>query len=78
MDYDYLYIPLKVTPTTKLFLCNKVFYLKKKQCFLYEIASFLYFCEIHIFQNLCCHHRHCYIMEVTLMVISFESYEVPQ
>ena len=24
MDYDYLYIPLKVTPTTKLFLCNKV------------------------------------------------------
>ena len=32
------------------------------------------FCEIYRFRNLWCHDRHCYIMEVTLMLISFESY----
>ena len=38
-----------------------------------EIYRFLCFGEIHRFQNLWCHHRHCYIMEVMLMLISFES-----
>ena len=45
----------------------------KKKCFALEISRFFYFCEIHRFQNLWCHHRHCYIMEVTLVLISFKS-----
>ena len=36
-------------------------------------SRFLCFCEIHIIQNLRCHHRHCYTMEITLMLASFES-----
>ena len=32
---------------------------------------FLSFCEIHKFQNLWRHLRHCYIMEVTLVLIFF-------
>ena len=50
-------------------MINDFFNLKKKQCFTLEICRFLCFCEINIFQNLWRHHRHCYIMEVTLMLI---------
>ena len=45
---------------------NDPFYLKKK-CFVLEISRFLYFCEIHKFQNLWRHHRHCYLLEVTVI-----------
>ena len=71
---------LKVTFTTKLFFFHKValdvwindfFYLKEKY-FILEISRLLCFCEIHRNQNLWCHHKHCYIMEVTLNLISFE------
>ena len=64
----------------KTIFCSKValdvwlmnfFYLKKK-CFTLKIFRFFCFCEIHRFQNLW-HHKHCYIMEVTIMLISFES-----
>ena len=44
--------------------------MKKKQCFVPEISGFLYFCEMHRFQNMLLHDRHCYIMEVTHMIIS--------
>ena len=37
----------------------------KKKCFILDISRFLCFREIHRFQNLWCHHKHCYIMEVT-------------
>ena len=47
------------------------FYLNKKLCFVLDMSNFLCFCEIHRFQNLWCHHRHCYIMEVTFMLISY-------
>ena len=40
--------------------------MKKKYYFVLEISRFSCFCEIHRFQNLWCHHRHCYIMEVHL------------
>ena len=38
--------------------------------FIFEISRFL--CKMHKFQNLWHHHRHCSIMEVTLLLISFE------
>ena len=71
---------LKVVSAIKLFLSksspwcviNDFFHLKK-ECFVLEISRFLFFCEIHGFQNLWRHRRHWYIMEVTLMLISFES-----
>ena len=59
------YLYLEVTSTSKLFfaikqplMCNErfFFYLKKK-CFVLEIFRFLYFCEIHRFQNLCHHNE---------------------
>ena len=50
------------------------FFIWRKKCFVLEMSRFLCFCEIHRFQNLWCHHRHCCIMEVTLVLISFESY----
>ena len=50
------------------------FYMKKKWCFVLELLRFLCFCETRIFQNLWRHHKHCHIMEVTLLLISFESY----
>ena len=40
----------------------------KKKCFVLKISRFLCFYEIHRFQNLWCHHRHCYIMEIILML----------
>ena len=72
---------LKVTPAKKLFfvinspwcVINEIFYLKKKQFFVSEISRFLCFCEIRRFQNLWRHHKHCWIMKVTLMIISLES-----
>ena len=45
----------------------------KKKWFVLEISRFLCLCEILRFSNLQCHHRHCYIMKVTLMLISFGS-----
>ena len=73
---------LKLPPLQKYFLpesspwcvINEFFYLKKKWCFVLEISSFLCFYKIHKFQNLWRHHRHCCMMEVTLLLISFESY----
>ena len=44
------------------------------QCFVLEISRFFCVCEIHRFQNLRRHHRHIYIIEVTLTPISSESY----
>ena len=41
-----------------------------------EIFMVLCFCEIHKFKNLWRRHRHWSIMEVTLLVISFESYAI--
>ena len=41
------------------------FYLKKK-CFVLKRSRFLCFWEIRKFQNLWCHHRHYYILEVAL------------
>ena len=77
------FLSLKVTFATKLFLplsspwwvINEFFYLKKKThtYFVLEIFRFLCCSEIHRFQNLWRHHRHCYVMEVTLILISFES-----
>ena len=73
---------LKATPPLQNYFCLTValdmqlmnlFILKKKKCFLLEISRFLCFCKIHIFQNLWHHHRHCYIMEVIIMLIYFES-----
>ena len=45
----------------------------KKNNFLFSRYLDFCFCEIHKVQNLWHHHKHCYIMEVTLMLISFES-----
>ena len=59
---------LKVTSTC---VFNKIFYLTKK-CFVL-MFRFLCFCEINKFQNLWHHHRYCYVMEVIIMLISFES-----
>ena len=63
---------LKVTSATKLF-----FYIKQrlmnKKCFVLEISRFLCFCESCRFQNLWRHHKYCYIMQATLMLVSFES-----
>ena len=64
---------LKVNSAKNHFLpWNRSFYLKKK-CLLLTILRFLCSGEIRRFQNLWRHHRHCYKMEVTLMLISFES-----
>ena len=50
-------------------IINEFFYLKKK-CFILEIFRFLCFCEIGQFQNLWCYYKHCWMMEVTLILIS--------
>ena len=44
----------------------------KKKCFVLEISRFLCFCETRV-QNLWCHQKHCWIMQVTLMLIFFGS-----
>ena len=68
---------LKVTSATKRFF-HKValgmklmnfFHLKEKFSF-YRYLDFVF--PKSRFQNLRCHHRHCYLKEVTLMLISFE------
>ena len=66
----------------KSIFCHKValnvslmnFSIWKKNCFVVKISKFLRFCKIHKFPNLWHHHRHCCMMEVTLKLISFESY----
>ena len=63
---------LKVTSATKLFFFIKQRLMKKK-CFVLEISRFLCFCESCRFQNLWRHHKYCYIMQATLMLVSFES-----
>ena len=56
-------------------MCNQwIFLFEVKIMFVLEISRFSCFSEIHRFQNLWPHHRHCYIMEVTLTLISFESW----
>ena len=52
-------------------MCNECFIWRKNVSF-YGYLEFC-FCEIHRFQNLWYHHRYCYIIEVTLVLISFES-----
>ena len=68
----HLFWTLKVASAAKLFFCrkecpwyviNEFFYLKKKY------VSF----KIHRFQNLWQYQKHSYIIEVSLMLISFES-----
>ena len=54
-------------------IINEFFYLKKKKYFVLEISRFLCFCETCRFQNLWHHHKYCCIMQVTPMLISFES-----
>ena len=59
-------VSFKVTSTRKLFFDVKLIFLFEEEiCFIHGISRFSCFSEIH--------HRHCYIMEVTLMLISFES-----
>ena len=60
--------------TTRVISQDAVRLTLKVQSFVREISRFFCFCEIHRFQNLCRHHRHYYLMEVTFMPISFESY----
>ena len=69
---------LKITSAGKRFLAKVAldvqlmfffFFFLKKKCFVREISRFLCFCKIHRFENLWWHHRHCYIMEVTLFWI---------
>ena len=55
------------------YVINEFFIWRKNNVSFSRYLDFLCFCEIHRFQNLWQHHRHCYIMEVTLMLISFES-----
>ena len=62
---------LKVTSTTKLFLVIKQRLMKKK-CFVLEISRFLCFCDTCRFQNVW-RHKYWYIMQATLMLVSFES-----
>ena len=60
----------------KTIFCNKCIindFLFEEKMFRSQ-DKFLCFCEIHRIQNLWRHHKHCYIMEVTLMFISFESW----
>ena len=63
---------LNVTSATKLFFAIKQRLMKKKR-FVLEISGFLCFCESCRFQNLWRHHKYCYIMQATLMLVSFES-----
>ena len=76
---SYLYFPLIFLKSylryKTIFWCvtNEFFYLKKIQYFVVVISRFLYFCKMHRFENLWCHHKHCYILEAALMLISFES-----
>ena len=51
--------------------CVINFFYVKEKCFVLEISRFLRFCEIHKFQNLWCHHRHCCIMEVKILLYFF-------
>ena len=50
---------------------NDFFYLKKKWCVAPEISRFLYFCEIHNFQNLWLHHRYCWQQHCALWKVHF-------
>ena len=45
---------------------------RKNNVSFFIYLGFLYFCEIHRYQNLWRHHRHWCIMEVTLLLISLE------
>ena len=69
----------------KIYLRCKTFFLAIKEplivtatlyffCFIFKMSRVWRFCKFHKFQNLRRHHKHSYIMEVTLMLISFESY----
>ena len=53
-------------------MINDCFLFEEKIMFCSRIIRFLCFCEIHRFQNLQHHHRHWYIKDVPLMLISFE------
>ena len=65
----------------KNIFCHKValgtwlmnFFIWRKNNVLFSRYLDFCFCEIHKFKNLLCHYRHCCIMKVTLLLISFES-----
>ena len=67
---------LRVTSSTKLFLqqsspwCVIVLLLEETQCLVSKISRFSFFLKSR-FKNLWRHHRHCFIMKVTLMLLSF-------
>ena len=69
---------LKVTSAIKLFFCCKIaldeylinfFIWREKNVLFSRYPDCCVFCEIHRFHNPWRHHRHCYIMEVTLVLI---------
>ena len=76
--YLNLVLSLKVTSATKLFFCQKValdaqlmnfsIWRRNVSFSRYLVLVFVK-SEIHKFQNLGRHHRHCYIMAVTLLLI---------
>ena len=67
----------------KTIFCHKValnaqlmiFLFKKQWCFVFETSRFFCFCEIHRFQNLWCHHKHCYVIKVTLNSFNPKNYQ---
>ena len=61
---------LKVTSAIKLFFAITQ---PLKLCLILEISRFFCICEVHRFWNLWHHHKHCYIMKVTLTLTCFES-----
>ena len=74
--------PLKGYLCYKTIFCLKVasdaqltnFFIWRKNNVLFSrYLDFFWFCEIHWFQHLWRHHRDCYIIEITLTFISFES-----
>ena len=59
--------------SSPFWVINDFFYLKKKLCLVLEISRFFCFCEIYRFQNLWLLHWYCCIMQLALILISFES-----
>ena len=66
------YITFKGYLYYRTIFCHKVaLYVQLMDFFIWRRNAL--FSRYHRFQNLWCYHRHCYIMEVILMLISYES-----
>ena len=65
LNDSFLFIALSCLLTLKVI--DFIFFIWSKNNVPFR-SRFLYFCEIHKFQNLRRHHRHCCIMEVTLLL----------